>query len=101
MAAARASKDADFAVWYPTATETMIARALTVETLDHIVLEKNADGVTYTVYVARYADAVGAVDAQGYMTYGNPALVIAWVDFSTGAIHGVNALPTAAPAYVD
>ena len=101
MAAARASKDADFAAWYPTATEAMIARALTVETLDHIVLEKNADGITYTVYVARYADAVGAVDAQGYMTYGNPALVIAWVDFTTGAIHGVNALPAAAPAYVD
>ena len=100
MAAARASKDADFAVWYPTATETMIARALTVETLDHIILEKNADGVTYTVYVARHAAPVGAVDAQGYMTYGAPALVIAWVDLATGVIYGMNEIPAAAPAYV-
>jgi hypothetical protein len=101
MIAARAAKDADFAAWYPTATEAMINRALTVDTLDHIVLEKNDDGITYTVYVARHGAPVGAVDAQSYMTYGAPALVIAWVDLTTGIIHGVNALPAAAPAYVD
>ncbi|MBE5809956.1 MAG: hypothetical protein E7318_03370 [Clostridiales bacterium] len=101
MTAERADRDADFAAWVKTATEEMIIRALTVDTLDHIVLEKNEDGVTYTVYVARYAAPVGAVDAQGYMTYGNPALVIAWVDLTTGTIHGVKEVPATAPAYVD
>ena len=101
MTAARADRDADFAAWVKTATEKMIARALTVDTLDHIVLEKNDDGVTYTLYVARYGAPVGAVDAQGYMTYGDPALVIAWVDLSTGTIYGMNEVPATAPALVD
>ena len=87
---------AEFDLWAATATEEMIARAKTVPTLDHAVFEANGDN-TYDLYIARYADPVGTVDAQGYLTYGSPAKVIGWVDFSTGTLYAMNNLPDSAP----
>ena len=87
----------EFDKWAATATAEMIARAQTVETLNHVVLEEKEDG-TCDVYIARYAEPVGTVDADGYLTYGTPALVIAWVDFSTGNVYAMNNLPADAPA---
>ena len=87
---------AEFDLWSATATPEMIARAKTVPTLDHAVVEYNGDS-TFTVYIARYEAPVGTIDAYGYLTYGSPALVIAWVDFSTGEVYAMNNLPENAP----
>ncbi len=87
----------EFDKWAATATADMIKRARTVPTLDHAVFEQKEDG-TRDVYIARYAEPVGLVDAQGYLTYGDPSLVIAWVDFSTGTVYAMNNLPSHAPA---
>nr|MBR4279682.1 SH3 domain-containing protein [Clostridia bacterium] len=87
---------AEFDLWAATATEEMIARAMTVPTLDHTVIEYNDDN-TCAVYIARYPEPVGSIDANGYLTYGSPALVIAWVDFSTGTVYALNNLPSDAP----
>lgn len=89
---------AEFDMWAATATAEMIERAKTVPTLDHAVFEQNEDS-TFDVYIARYAEPVGSIDANGYLTYGDPALVIAWVDFSTGTVYAMNNLPQGAPAY--
>jgi len=35
------------------------------------------------------------------MTYGDPALVIAWVDFTTGTVYAMNNLPAHAPERVN
>lgn len=88
---------AEFDLWAVTATAEMIARAKTVPTLDHAVMEKRSDN-TYDLYIARYADPVGTVDAQGYLSYGAPARVIAWVDFATGTLYAMDNLPDHAPA---
>lgn len=90
----------EFDKWAVTATAEMIARAKTVETLDHVVIEEKDDG-TCDVYIARYADPVGTVDANGYLTYGNPARVIAWVDLTTSVVYPMSSLPAHAPAYAD
>ena len=95
--AERTSNDPEFAEWAETASEEMIQRALSVKTLDHAVFEANENGVGYTLYIARYEEPVGSVDANGYLTYGSPALVIAWVDFTTGMVYFVNDLPENAP----
>lgn len=87
---------AEFDLWAATATSEMIQRAKTVPTLDHAVIEYNADN-TCDVYIARYPDPVGSIDVDGYLTYGSPALVIAWVDFSTGTVYAMNDLPSDAP----
>ena len=95
--------DTVFAEWAQTATPEMIARALTVKSLDHVALEANGDG-TYAMYVVRYAEPVGSVDAQGYITYaprGNEARVIAWIDFSNNVVYFLNNLPAHAPAYAE
>ena len=89
---------AEFDMWAATATAEMIERAKTVPTLDHAVFEQNEDS-TFDVYIARYAEPVGSIDANGYLTYGDPALVIAWVDFSTGTVYAMKNLPQDAPAY--
>lgn len=91
---------AEYELWAATATQEMIERAAKAETLDHVVLEEAADG-SYDLYIARYADPVGTVDANGYLTYGSPAKVIAWVDLSTGVVYAMNNLPDHAPAYAD
>ncbi len=91
----------EFDKWCETATEEMIMRAMTVPTLDHVVLVKNSDS-THTVYIARYEEAVGRVDNQGYLHYGDPELVIAWIDWTEegkGTVYPVNALPDHAAAY--
>ncbi len=90
----------EFDKWCETATEKMILRAMTVPTLDHAVLEQNEDG-TYAVYIARYEAAVGRVDNQGYLHYGEPSLVIAWINFTTGKLYPMSALPENAPALDD
>ena len=87
----------EFDLWAVTATPEMLRRAQTVPTLDHVVIEQK-DDLTYDVYIARYAEPVGAIDAEGYLTYGSPALVIAWVDLSTGTVYALNNLPEGAPA---
>lgn len=93
---AKRADQEEFDKWAATATDEMIARAKTVPTLDHAVFEQNGDS-TYDLYIARYAEPVGSVDADGYLTYGSPALVIAWVDFATGTVYAMNNLPAHAP----
>lgn len=96
----RRADQEEYDKWAATATDEMIARAQTVETLDHVVFEQKADN-TYDVYIVRYAEPVGSVDANGYLTYGAPSLVIAWVDLSTGTLYAMNDLPSHAPVYVN
>ncbi len=89
---------AEFDLWAATATPEMITRARTVPTLDHAVIEYDEVSEIFDVYIARYAEPVGFIDGSGYLTYGDPALVIAWVDFTTGAVYAMNNLPAHAPA---
>ena len=88
---------AEFDLWAATATAEMIARAKTVPTLDHAVIEYDEVSEILNLYIARYAEPVGFIDGSGYMTYGEPALVIAWVDFTTGTVYAMNNLPAHAP----
>ena len=75
----------------------MIARARTVPTLDHAVIEYDEVSEILNLYIARYPEPVGFIDGSGYLTYGDPALVIAWVDFATGEVFALNNLPEHAP----
>lgn len=94
---ARADQE-EFELWAATATPEMISRARTVPTLDHAVIEYDEVSEIFDVYIARYAEPVGFIDGSGYLTYGSPALVIAWVDFTTGNVYALNNLPEHAPA---
>lgn len=96
MIVARADQ-AEFDLWAATATPEMIARAKSVPTLDHAVIEYDEVSEILNLYIARYAEPVGFIDGSGYMTYGDPALVIAWVDFTTGTVYALNNLPAHAP----
>ena len=91
----RLANDTEFAAWakMETTTDAMIARALTVPTLDHVVFEKNTDGVTYSAYVVRYADPVGTVDANGFLTYASSGRIIGWVDFTNNKFYPIYDLP--------
>lgn len=91
----RITTEEGFAEWAETATPEMIARALTVKSLDHVALEANTDG-TYNMYVVRYAEPVGTVDAKGYLTY--KGIVIGWIDFTTNTVYPLSELPDNAPA---
>lgn len=93
----------EFAQWAESATPEMIARALTVKSLDHVALEANGDG-TYTLYVVRYAEPVGSVDARGFLAVKLPGtndeLVIGWIDFKENIVYFNNEKkPDYAPAY--
>lgn len=91
----RITTEEGFAEWAETATPEMIARALTVKSLDHVALEANTDG-TYNMYVVRYAEPVGTVDAQGFLTY--KEVLIAWVDMPNQMLYPLYDLPADAPA---
>lgn len=82
-----------FAAWAETASEAMIDRALKVKSLDHVAFEANDDGTGYNVYVVRYEEPVGTVDNAGFLYYGTPARVIAWVNFETQKVYPIYALP--------
>ncbi len=87
----------EFDKWVLTASPQMRARAALVPSLDHVVLEKNAQNPsTYDVYIVRYADPVGTVNPDGFLTY--KGLTIAWINFSSGQVFSINALPADAPA---
>ena len=93
----RIESEPEFAEWMETASEEMIARALTVKSLDHVAIEANDDG-TYNVYVVRYEEPVGTVSADGFLTYAESDRIIAWIDFDTNMIYPIYDLPDHAPA---
>lgn len=72
----RITAEPEFETWMETATEEMIARALTVKTLDHVAAENNY------LYVARDADPVATVDDAGFVRSAKTNLIIGWIDFS-------------------
>ena len=67
----RMEAEPGFAEWAATASEEMIARALTVESLDHLVVDNGM------LYIAREENPRATVDENGYITDLSSGFVIA------------------------